>query len=164
MVEMSWNLVWICFFCWPPSLPNFIKIGDGSAKKCISWHGITQMAKVLKSGCSYYITLHYIKLHCLLTSIHSHAYSHTGIEHLTHINTYYINIILRTSVSSTINKNHSSSAAGCISSTSLILFYHIFSFSHRHSYWKFVLIIATLSSTKKPFSFHKSIDPRIPFY
>ena len=38
---MSWNLVWICFFCWPPSWPNFIKIGDGSAKKCISWHGIT---------------------------------------------------------------------------------------------------------------------------
>ena len=29
--------------------------------------------------------LHYITLHCLLTSIHLHAYSHTGIEHLTHI-------------------------------------------------------------------------------
>ena len=43
MVEMSWNLVWICFFCWPPSLPNFIKIRDGSAKKCINWHGITHM-------------------------------------------------------------------------------------------------------------------------
>ena len=61
--------------------------------------------------------------------------------------------LLRTSVSSAFNKNYSSNAAGCISSISLILFYHIF--SHRHSYWKLVLITATLSSIKKPFSFHK---------
>ena len=43
MVGMSWNLVWISFFCRPPSLPNFIKIGDGSPKKCMSWRGITPM-------------------------------------------------------------------------------------------------------------------------
>ena len=52
MVEMCWNLVWISFFCWPPSLPNFIKIGDGSAKKCISWHGITQYHYFQCATCS----------------------------------------------------------------------------------------------------------------
>ena len=57
--------------------------------------------------------------------------------------------LLRTSVSSAINKYHLSNGAGCISSTSLILFYHIF--SHRYSHWKLVLIIVTLSSIKKPF-------------
>ena len=71
--------------------------------------------------------------------------------------------LLCTSVSLSINKNHSSNAAGCISSTSLILFYHIFSFSHRHSHWKLVLIIATLSSIKKPFSFHKKHSSQDPF-
>ena len=62
--------------------------------------------------------------------------------------------LLRTSVSSAFNKNYSSNAVGCISSTSLIFFYHIF--SHRHNYWKLVLIIATLSSIKSPFLFIKA--------
>ena len=67
-VEMCWNLVWISFFCWHPSLPNFIKIGDGSAKKCISWHGITHIP-ISSADCTIY-TLG-IEIHCYIVAVSS---------------------------------------------------------------------------------------------